>query len=94
MGSVASGDSVASDESADSVVVAAKACASLGDTNGIKTETGAALGVVTTTHRGPDHDPPLLRLAPKTSPDRLAAAIAPTSRALNVLFILILKFSS
>ena len=93
MGSESSDDSVASDDSADSVVVAAKACASLGDTNGIKTETGA-LGVVTTTHRGPDHEPPLLRLAPNTSPDKLAAAIVPTSRPLNVLFMLILKFSS
>ena len=81
----------AADESAGSVVVSARAGESSGNTSGVNAATGMALGVVTTTHRGPDHVLPLLRLAPKTSPDRLAAAIATTSRALKLLFMLIPK---
>jgi len=84
--------SEASDGSADSVVVSTKACASPSKTSGVNAARGMTVGVVTTTHRVPDHEPPLLRLAPKTSPERLVAAIATTSsRASNFLFMLILK---
>ena len=83
--------SAGADVSAGSVVVSAGAGELSGDSSGVNSATRTALGVVTTTHRGPDHELPLLRLAPSTSPDKLATAIATTSRALKLLFMLILK---
>ncbi len=88
-----SAGSESSDKSVESVVVPTNASASPGKTSGVKTETGVTLGVVTTTHRGPDHELPRLRLAPKASPERPTAAIATTNRALKLLLMLILKSS-
>jgi hypothetical protein len=54
-----SAGSASSVESAVSVVVATKACASPGESDGVSATIGRTLGVVTTTQLGPDHELPL-----------------------------------